>query len=65
MERAQQTLVNMARATDEGGGHWVDHLPFFLMSMRASANRITHLSPAALLYGREFRLPAQLAEPTE
>mmetsp|Transcript_28760 Transcript_28760/g.88161 ORF Transcript_28760/g.88161 Transcript_28760/m.88161 type:complete len:771 (-) Transcript_28760:1052-3364(-) len=65
VERAQQTLINMARATDEGGGHWVDHLPFFLMSMRASANRITRMSPAALLYGRELRLPAQLSDPSD
>src|SRR6056297_684340 len=63
VERAQQTLINLARATDEGGAHWVDHLPFYLMAMRASAGRITRESPAALLYGREIRLPAQINDP--
>ena len=60
VERAQQTLVALARATNEGGSHWADHLPFFLMSMRASPNRLTSQSPASLLYGRELRLPSQI-----
>jgi hypothetical protein len=34
VERAQQTLIAMVRASNEGGGHWVDHLPFLLMAMR-------------------------------
>jgi len=58
VERAQQTLVGLARATDEGGAHWADHLHFFLMSMRASPNHLTCQSPASLLYGREIRLPS-------
>ena len=56
----------MARATNEGGDHWADHLPFFLiflMSMRASPNRLTSQSPASLLYGRELRLPSQIGDP--
>jgi len=63
VERAQQTLVALARATNEGGAHWADHLPFFLMSMRASPNRLTSQSPALLLYGRELRLPSQIGDP--
>ena len=62
VERFHRTLTNMARATDEGGHHWVDHLPFLLMSHRATPHRITGLSPAMLLYGRELRLPAQLGD---
>ena len=61
VERFHGTLVNMARATDEGGRHWSDHLPFLLMSYRASPNRLIGQSPALLLYGRELRLPSQLA----
>jgi hypothetical protein len=53
----------MVRTSNEGGGHWVDHLPFLLMAMRATAGRVTKMSPAALLYGRELRLPAQLVDP--
>ena len=60
VERVQQTLVGMTRAANEGGSHWVDHLPFLLMSYRATPHRVTKLSPAMLLYGRELRLPAQL-----
>ena len=62
VERFQQTLVGMTRAANEGGRHWVDHLPFLLMSYRATPHRITQLSPAMLLYGRELRLPAQLQD---
>lgn len=63
VERAQQTLIAMVRASDEGGSHWVDHLPFLLMSMRATGGRVTKQSPASLLYGRELRLPAQMMDP--
>jgi hypothetical protein len=63
VERAQQTLIAMVRTSNEGGGHWVDHLPFLLMAMRATAGRVTKMSPAALLYDRELRLPAQLVNP--
>jgi len=63
VERAQQTLVALARATNEGGDYWADHLPFLLMSMRASPNRLTSQSPASLLYGRELRLPSQIGDP--
>jgi hypothetical protein len=56
-------LIVKVRTSDEGREHWVDHLPFLLMAMRATAGRVTKMSPAALLYGRELRLPAQLADP--
>jgi hypothetical protein len=63
VERAQQTLTAMVCASNEGGSHWVDHLPFLLMAMRATGGRVTKQSPAALLYGRELRLPSQLIDP--
>jgi hypothetical protein len=63
VERAQQTLVGLARATNGGGRRWADHLPFYLMSMRASPNRLTRQSPSSLLYGREIRLPSQISDP--
>ena len=67
VERVQQTLVGMTRAANEGGSHWRDHLPFLLLSYRATPHRVTRLSPAMILYGRELRLPAQLdvAEPDQ
>jgi hypothetical protein len=63
VERAQQTLVGLARASNSGGKFWADHLPFYLMSMRASPNRLTRQSPSSLLYGREIRLPSQISDP--
>ena len=60
VERFQRTLVGMARAANEGGSHWVDHLPFLLLSYRATPHHVTGESPAALLYGRELRLPSQI-----
>ena len=58
-ERVQGTLVEMARAANEGGSHWHDHLPFLLFSYHATPHRVTGLSPAMLMYGRSFRSPAQ------
>jgi hypothetical protein len=63
VECAQQTLIAMVRTSNEEGGHWVDHLPFLLMAMRATVGRVTKMSPATLLYGRELRPPAQLVDP--
>ena len=63
VERFHRTLLNMTRAADDTGGkHWADHLPFLLMSYRATTHRVTQMTPAQLLYGRELRLPAQLGE---
>ena len=61
VERFNQTIANMMRSTDEGGRHWSWYLPFLLMSYRATPHRVTKLSPSVLLYGRELRLPAQIA----
>eukprot|EP00962_Isochrysis_galbana_P011527 scaffold3239_cov142-Isochrysis_galbana.AAC.2 len=33
------------------------------MAMRATGGRVTKQSPAALLYGRELRLPQQMIDP--
>ena len=66
VERFQSTLISMARASDEGGRYWPDHLPFLLMSYRATPHRVTAASPAMLLYGRELRLPSQMtSEPVD
>lgn len=62
VERVQKTLAGMTRAADEGGEFWASHLPFLLMSYHSTPHRVTQMSPAALLYGRELRLPAQLGD---
>ena len=63
VERFNQTLQNMARASNEGGANWKDHLPFLLMAYRATPHRVTRESPAMILFGRELRLPAQVGQP--
>jgi hypothetical protein len=55
--------ILLANFDFKGGSHWVDHLPFLLMAMRATGGRVTKQSPAPLLYGRELRLPSQLIDP--
>ena len=47
VERFHASLQLMARSADEGGAHWVDHLPFLLMSYRATPHRVTSHSPSA------------------
>lgn len=64
VERFNQTLQNMVRASDGGDGdHWREHLPFVLMAYRATPHRITRESPAMTLFGRELKTPAQIASP--
>ena len=61
-ERVQATLAKMCATADEGGEHWVDHLPYLMFSYHATPHRATGLSPAMIMYGRELRLPAQLGQ---
>lgn len=63
VERFNQTLLNMVRASNLGGAYWRDHLPFVLMAYRATPHRVTKESPSMLLYGREMRVPAQIGDP--
>ena len=58
VERFHQTLIQMARASDEGGRYWLDHLPYLLLAYRSTPNRTSKLSPAELIYGRRLRLGA-------
>ena len=61
-ERVQKTLAKMCATANEGGEHWVEHLPYLLFSYHATPHRSTGLSPAMIMYGRELRLPAQLGQ---
>ena len=61
-ERFNDTLVGMCKAANQGGSHWPEHLPFLLYSYRATPHRVTALSPAMILYGRELNTPAQVKE---
>ena len=63
VERFNQTIQNMIRASNEGGANWKDHLPFLLMAYRATPHRVTKESPAMILFGRELKTPAQIGLP--
>ena len=60
VERFNNTLVEMTKATDQGGKDWADHLPFLCFCYNATPHRVTRESPANILYGRELRLPAEM-----
>ena len=62
-ERVQGTLAQMCKTVDEGGEFWADHLPFLMFTYHATPHRVTGLSPAMVIYGRELRLPAQIGGP--
>ena len=58
VERFHSTLLGLTRASaGEHPGDWMDMLPFVLFSYRATTNRVTSLSPAELLYGRNLTPP--------
>ena len=62
IERFHRTLKErlVARAQSSGSGTWMDHLPFVLLGLRSAVRDDTDCSPADLLYGSSFRLPADL-----
>ena len=64
-ERANKTIVDLLRCTNEGGSRWDEELPFALLWMRSTPNRLTRRSPSRMLYGREVRQPMQLLEPSQ
>ena len=64
VERFNDTLCGMIRASDDQGKAWDEHLPFALFAYRSAPNRTTHESPAYLLYGRELRGPHHVGQLT-
>ena len=57
VERFNDTLCGMVRASTEEATTWDELLPFCLFAYRSTPHRVTHESPAYLLYGRELRGP--------
>ena len=57
VERINDTLCGMVRASSDQGKAWDDHHPFLLFADRSSPHSITRESPAYLLYGRELSGP--------
>ena len=57
VERFNDTLCGMVRASSDDAKAWDELLPFCLFAYRSTPHRVTHESPAYLLYGRELRGP--------
>ena len=57
VERFNDTLCGMVRASTEDATAWDELLPFCLYAYRSTPHRVTKESPAFLLYGRELRGP--------
>ena len=57
VERFNDTLCGMVRASTDKATTWDELLPFCLFAYRSTPHRVTHESPAYLLYGRELRGP--------
>ena len=57
VERFNDTLCGMVRASTEDATAWDELLPFCLFAYRSTPHRVTNESPAYLLYGRELRGP--------
>ncbi|CAB3979307.1 retrotransposable element [Paramuricea clavata] len=61
-ERFNQTLVNaIVRIINEDQDNWEDNLDSILFCYRSSKNNSTNFSPFFLMYGREPKLPIELA----
>ena len=62
VERFNRTLTTMlAKTTERGGKDWDRHLPYVLFAYRASQKESTLESLFFLLYGRDPRLPTEIA----
>ena len=57
VERVNDTLCGMIRASSDEGKDWDEYLPYALFAYRSSPHRVTRESPAYLLYGHELRGP--------
>ena len=62
VERYNATLVGqLARYCEEGQQDWDEWLPYMLMAYRAAEHEATQHTPSRLMFGREIRLPVDLA----
>lgn len=60
-ERLNRTLLDfLAKNIDSGQSNWDTLLPLFLMAYRSAEHDTTQTTPAAMMLGRELRLPADL-----
>ncbi|ROT65408.1 hypothetical protein C7M84_016621 [Penaeus vannamei] len=62
VERFSATLVTqLAKYCEEDQHDWNELLPYMLMAYRASEHEANGFTPSCLMFGREIRLPVDLA----
>ena len=61
-ERINRTLINMLKCLSETEkGNWKDHLGKLAFAYNATVNKSTGFAPFLLMFGREARLPIDIA----
>lgn len=61
IERFHRRLKDAIRAhVDDDAQHWIDKLPFILLSIRTSLREDTPFSPSDTLYGTSLTLPSDI-----
>ena len=60
-ERANRTILNMLAKFVEQHSEWDMHLPMLMLAYRSQVHDSTGYSPFVLMFGREPRLPAEVA----
>ena len=62
VERSFGTLTPMFKKYSQGAGrHWPQFIPLFQLFMNSNMSRLTQSTPAALTFGRELRMPADVS----
>ncbi|GFW99443.1 retrovirus-related Pol polyprotein from transposon 412 [Trichonephila clavipes] len=61
VERFNRTILNrLSLLVSSNQQDWYKKLPFFLLAYRSAVHETTGYSPSLMLFGRDFRLPADL-----
>ena len=62
VEKFNSTIINMlSKCVEKHGRDWDDHLPYLLFAYRVAVQESTQESPFFLLYGRDPRIPTEMA----
>ena len=62
VEKFNSTIINMlSKCVEKHGRDWDDHLPYLLFAYRVAVQESIQESPFFLLYGRDPRIPTEMA----
>lgn len=64
VERLNRTIAQyLSKFVSQNQRDWDELIPFFLLSYRSCVHEATNETPAAIIYGRELKLPIDLVRP--